>query len=80
MRATIRQSEDNEKNLDIKFSGYGQYTLSMDYRGRRVSCHSTNSIDVDNFNSEFGEKKSGRNRRKTGYVNLCNEILRKIDL
>ena len=77
MRATIKQAETNERNLVIKFAGYGQYTLSIEYYGKVISCHSTNSIAVDDYNSNEGEKKDGCNRIKTGYVSLCNEVIRK---
>lgn len=76
MKATIKQAENNERNLTIKMTGYGHWRVSMDYRGKTISTVTNNSIAVDDFNSEFGEKKDGCNRRKVGYESLCNEIIR----
>lgn len=76
MKATIKQAENNERNLTIKMTGYGHWRVSMDYRGKTISTVTTNSTAVDNFNSEFGDKVDGRNRRKVGYESLCNEIIR----
>lgn len=76
MKATIKQAENNERNLTIKMAGYGHWRVSMDYRGKTISTVTTNSMAVDDFNSEFGEKKHGYNRRKSGYEALCNEIIR----
>lgn len=76
MKATISQAEQNERNLSIRMTGYGHWKVECDFRGKRISTTTTNSIAVDNFNSEFGEKQEGRNRRKEGYEDLINEIIR----
>lgn len=76
MKATIKQAENNERNLTIRQTGYGHWRISMDYRGKTISTVTTNSTAIDNFNSEFGEKIDGCNRRKSGYESLCNEIIR----
>lgn len=76
MKATISQSERNERNLTVKFSGYGHWKIECDYRGKRIRTTTTDSQAVDDFNSEFGEKdEDGRNRRKNGYIGLCEEII-----
>lgn len=76
MKATINQAESNERNLKIEMSGYGHWKISIDYRGKRISTTTTNSVAVDNFKSEYGEKQDGRNRVKEGYEDLCNEVIR----
>ncbi len=76
MKTTITQAEKNERNLTVLMSGYGHWKISCDYRGRRISALTTNSMAVDDFNSEFSEKYNGRNRRKQGYEDLINEIIR----
>ena len=84
MKATIEEAERNEKNLTVIFSGYGHWKISCDYRGKRISTITTNSIGVDNWNSERGEtqqnwRKKGRpiNRNLAGYCDLCSEIINK---
>lgn len=77
MKATISQAQKNEKNLSIEFRSYGHWKISMDYRGKRISATTTDSQSVDNFKSDWDEKDyDGRNRRKSGYVSLCEEIIR----
>jgi len=76
MKATISQAEKNERNLTVRPSGYGHWKIECDYRGKRIRTTTSDSISVDNFNSEFGEKdKHGTNRRKIGYIELCQEII-----
>ena len=78
MKATIKQAENNEKNLSIQQKGYGHWKIECDYYGERISTVTTNSISIDDFRSEFGEKDEDNcNRRLTGYVSLCEEIIRK---
>lgn len=77
MKATIKQAETNERKLSITNTGYGQYLIECDYRGKRIKCHSTNSSAVDNFRSDSGEKLRGTNRIKLGYETLINECVRK---
>jgi hypothetical protein len=77
MKTSISNAERNERNLTITKTGYGHWKISCDYRGKRISTVTTNSMAVDNFNSEFGEKDGrGFNRRKEGYQDLINEIIR----
>lgn len=76
MKATISQAERNDRNLSIRMTGYGHWRIECDYKGKRINTVTTNSVAVDNFNSEFGEKDNyGYNRRKQGYESLCNEII-----
>lgn len=76
MKATIKQAEQNERNLSIKMTSYGHWKIECEYRGKRISTVTTNSIAIDNFNAEFDEKMDGRNRRKEGYQDLISEIIR----
>jgi len=77
MKATIKQAEQNKRNLSIMSTGRGHYRIECDYRGKTIYTVTTNTMEIDNFNSEMGEKIDGRNRIKEGYENLCNEIIRK---
>lgn len=76
MKATIAQAVRNDRNLRIQPRGYGHWSISIDYRGVRISTTTTNSVAIDNFYSEEWEKTPrGCNRRKEGYQDLCNEII-----
>jgi len=78
MRVTIAQATANERNLSVRSTGYGQYIIECDHRGKRINCHSTDSESVDNFFSEPEEKNRwGRNRVKAGYKSLISECVRK---
>ncbi len=76
MRATIKQAEQNQRNLLIMSTGRGHYRIECDYRGKRIYTITTNTMAIDDFNSEFGEKMDGRNRMKEGYECLVNTIIR----
>lgn len=76
MKATIKQAENNDRNLTISLSGYGHWKISCDYRNKRISTVTTNSEAVDSFKAQFGEKTiDGYNRRLAGYITLCEEII-----
>ena len=77
MKVTISQAERNERNLTVRMTGYGHWRVECDYRGKRISTVTTNSMAVDDFNSDSGDKdQHGRNRIKQGYESLCSEIIR----
>ena len=76
MTATIKQAENNERNLTIAQTGYGRWKISCEYRGKTISTATTDSSAIDDYRSEFGEKDNdGYNRRKAGYITLVNEII-----
>jgi hypothetical protein len=77
MKATIKQAESNQRNLSIISTGRGHFRIECDYRGKTISAITTNTMAIDGFKSEIGEKMDGRNRMKEGYEDLCNEIIRK---
>jgi hypothetical protein len=77
MKATILQAEKNQRNLSIISTGRGHYRIQFDYKGKTISAVTTNTMAIDNFNSDVFEKMDGRNRMKEGYEDLCNEIIRK---
>lgn len=80
MKTNIKQAEKNERNLSIRMTGYGHWKIECDYRNKRISTTTTNSMAIDDFNAEFGEKDhEGYNRRKAGYIALIEEIIREND-
>ena len=79
MKATIIQAEQNVRGLTVMPSGYGHWKIECTYFGRRYSTISNDSLSVDDFNSEFGElDRHNCNRRRKGYVALCECIFNSI--
>jgi hypothetical protein len=76
MKATIKQAEQNQRNLSIMSIGRGHYRIECDYRGKTIYTVTNNTMAIDDFNSEYGEKMDGRNRMKEGYECLVNTIIR----
>lgn len=76
MKATIEQAIRNERNLTIIKTGYGHWQIECDYRGKRISTVTTDSISVDNWNSDHYERNQYGNRRKQGYIRLCEQAIR----
>jgi hypothetical protein len=76
MKVTIQEAVDNKRNLRIAPTGsYGHFLISCDYRGKTISCVTTNTVDIDNFRSDDNEKIRGCNRVKEGYEKLCKKII-----
>lgn len=69
MKASYKQALRNERNLSIEGTGYGHWRIECDYRGKRISCTTTDSMAIDDFRS--GED----DRIKAGYEALCSEII-----
>lgn len=59
----------------IQKTSYGHWRISTDYYGKEISCITTNSIAIDNYNSEDDERKGRKLRRKMGAADLRNEII-----
>lgn len=76
MGSTIREAENNDRGIQILPSGYGHWEVTADYRGKRVTIVTTDSMAIDDFKSEFGEKDGRVNRRKRGYEKLMWYISR----
>lgn len=77
MKATIKQAIRNDRNLTVIMTGYGHWRIECDYRGKRIGTTTTNSVSVDDWNSGHYERdQDGFNRRKKGYEDLINEIIR----
>jgi len=56
MKLTINQAETNEKRLTIRQTGYGHWKIECDYRGKRIYTITTDSMAIDDYRSEQGEK------------------------
>lgn len=78
MKATIKEAEENYRNLTVEIESYGHWKISMNYRGKRLSTTTTDSKAVDNFKSDFDQRNNQKGSlRKQGYQHLCEEIIDK---
>lgn len=65
------------KTISIKKTGYGHWLISMEYRKKVIRTTTTNSMAVDDFNSDIDEKQGRRLRWKAGYTQLRKELILK---
>lgn len=65
------------KTIYIKKTGYGHWKISMEYRNKTISTTTTNSMAVDDFNSDIHERQGRKLRWKAGYEQLKNELILK---
>jgi len=63
------------KTIHIQQKGYGHWKISMEYRNRIISCVTTDSMAVDDFNSSIDEKQGRKLRWKAGYEQLKRELI-----
>lgn len=66
----------NDYNLEIRQTGYGHWRITTTHYGKDISCTTTNSKAIDDYNSEDGERDRGRLRKKQGYELLRLECIR----
>lgn len=66
----------NSKCLQVRFTGYGHFNISMWYRGHVIGTVTTNTQAVDDldYDSSVGSKSFYRHHR--AYEALVNEIIR----
>lgn len=60
----------------IKQTGYGHWKVSTMYYGKLISTTTTDSIAIDDYNSDPYEKEGRRLRKLSGYNALREEIIR----
>lgn len=77
MRTTIKDAVTNKHNLEIRQTGYGHWRISCDYRNKRISTITTDSMAIDDYRSDIYEIKDRRNRHASGYGTLINYIVNK---
>lgn len=73
---TLKDAENNTKNLRIQQTGYGHWKICCDYRGKQICTTTTDSMAIDDYRSEYGEKDGREYRQKRGYTALVNQIIR----
>jgi hypothetical protein len=76
MRATLKEAVRNERGLVVYRQGYGHWHASCEYRGKRISCTTTDSVSVDSWNSDPEERTKQGYTVLRGYRTLCSEIIR----
>ena len=76
MKATLKQAQRNERNLSVMKTGFGHWKVSCDYRGKRISTTTTDSVSVDLWNSDPTERTCQGYPMLMGYRTLCAEIVR----
>jgi len=66
------------KHIQIQFSGYGHWKISTTIRGKEKQTITTNSIAVDNYNSDMNDRERGAmgQTKKQAAKSLYNEIAR----
>ena len=64
------------KHITILKSGYGHWKITMEYRGKDISTTTTNSMAIDDYNCDEFEKDGRVLRKKRGYKQLKNELVR----
>lgn len=77
---TTRELRDR---ITIQKTGYGHWKVTIEYRGRRYSCTTTNSLAVDDTQLEEWERRKntcGYSTCKQAYQALYDECKRANDL
>jgi hypothetical protein len=64
-------------DLRILPAGYGHWKIQTTYRGKVISCTTTDSMAIDDFNSEPDEKDGRQLRHRRGYNSLRDECIQK---
>lgn len=64
-------------NLTVKFTSYGHWKISTKHYNNEISCTTTNSQAIDDFNSDPKEKEGRTKKMLRGYNQLRKEIIRK---
>lgn len=62
--------------IRILKTGYGHWRVTIEYYGKEISCTSTNSTAIDDYNSDPDERDGRELRQKRGFNALRNEIIR----
>ncbi len=64
------------RDLKITFTGYGHWEISIVFRGKEYKKVTTNSQAIDDYNSDDLEKDGLKLRKKRGFKDLRNEVIR----
>jgi hypothetical protein len=68
----------SKPDLSILPAGYGHWKITTTYYGKTITCITTDSMAVDDYNSVEGERNLYRQlRTKAGYEALRSECISK---
>lgn len=66
----MKTSSFRKIKFSIERTGYGQYTVKANYRGREVAAHCTDSLVYDWLDDEESQENRNSARR------ICYELIR----
>lgn len=64
------------RDLKIKYIFHGHWEISIVFRGKEYKKVTTNSKAIDDYNSDDLEKDGRELRKKRGFKDLRNEVIR----
>lgn len=64
--------------IQIQQTGYGHWRVTTEYRGKLISCTTTDSISIDNYRSDMSDRERGvmGQTRKQAAQSLRSQIIR----
>lgn len=62
--------------LRIRQTCYGHWEVTTNYYGKEISCTTTDSMSIDDYNSDEYERDGRELRRKRGYLCLRSQCIR----
>lgn len=67
-----------KNTIQIQQTGYDHWKITTSYRGKQISCTTTDSISIDNYRSDMDDRERGvmGQTRKQAAQSLRNQIIR----
>lgn len=62
--------------LTIRQTGYGHWKITTTHYGKEISTITTDSVSIDDYNSDPEEREGRRLRKLSGYNSLRGQIIR----
>lgn len=74
------KTQELKNKITTSFSGYGHFKVTIEYRGKKYNCITTNTMAIDKIGEEKREYKLFYFTEKQALTALYNECKRKNDL